>query len=231
MRLSIALLTLLAPASLMAQGAKPTPRPTFQESVTAFAIQPPDENSPFFADREAARMERQQTARNEMNANLAPDGTAIYPKVKGSNDSSTAILSRFFTDMFSSIRFRALRSGPTSKALAIDPQDFSLADRRELTATYTLRNNTKKIMRIDYPTRQRLEILTKDASGTVIDRWSDDRVFEEKEDIIFINPNERIEYSEQVPTREMKAYETYEITAEVPENPDYSTSKTITPRP
>lgn len=230
MRLYIALLTILAPASLMAQGARPAPL-NFQESVEAFAIQPPDENSPFFSDREAARQERQQAARQEMRSGLGPDGTAIYPKVKGSNDSSTAIFSRFFTEMFASIKFGAIKRNPTTENLKLDPQSFSLAERREVNATYTLTNNTKKIMRIDYPTKQRLEILTKDANGTVIDRWSDDRVFEDKEDIIFINPNERIQYSEQIPTREMKAYETYEITAEVPENPDYSVSKTVVPQP
>jgi len=231
MRLFIAILTLFAPASLMAQGAKPTPRPSFEESVQAFAIQPPDENSPFFSDREAARQERQQAARKEIGSGLNAEGLAIYPKVRGSNDSSTAIFTRFFTEMFSSIKIGRLTQGPTTENLAIDPQEFSLASRREVNATYTLRNNTKKIMRIDYPTKQRLEILTKDTNGTVIDRWSDDRVFENKEDIIFINPNERIQYSEQIPTREMKPHDTYEITAEVPDHPDYSVTKTVVPQP
>ncbi|MEX1117717.1 MAG: hypothetical protein WEB60_02890, partial [Terrimicrobiaceae bacterium] len=62
----ISLLALVVAPLAFAQQADPTPKPTFQEAVSAFAVQPPDESSPFFADRELAKMERAASARGEV---------------------------------------------------------------------------------------------------------------------------------------------------------------------
>lgn len=217
------------PAILLAQGAKPISQAPVDEAVSAFAIQDPDEGSPFFQDREAA-----QAAVNRQTAQQATDrvdrtGVAIYPKAKDSADSATTIFTKFFTDMFSSVKFGSIRTEKTTEKLSIDPPEFSLLDRREVEVTYSVRNNTKRVMRFDYPSRQRVEILTSNPQGEVIDRWSDDRSFEQKEGFVFINPRERIEYQEKIPTRDMKAGQTYTIQAEVVGKPEYTTTKTVTP--
>jgi len=215
----------VAPAIAMAQGAKPISQVPTDEAVNAFALQDPDEGSPFFQDREAA----QAALNGPVNKEVERKAPAIYPKSKDSPDSAASIFTKFFTDMFASVHFSKLSMEKTTEKLALDPPQFSLADRREVEVSYSIRNNTKRVMRFDYPSSQHIEILTSDPQGKVIDKWSDDRSFDQKEGLVFINPKERIEYQEKIPTREMKPNNTYTVQAEVVGKPEYTTSKTVTP--
>jgi hypothetical protein len=223
------LLALIAPGILLAQeapGAKPSPKPAVSYPASAFAVIPPDEGSPFFAERQSAKFAMSQEGQE-----LSEDSVAVFPKSKDSPDSVTTIFTKFFTDMFASVKFGRLRAEKTTQNLAVDPSEFSLSERRELDTTYTVRNNTKKIIRLDFNTTQRIDILTSDTSGKVIEKWSEDRAFQLQEGIVIINPKERIEYSEKVATREMKPSETYTIKADVVGYPDYTATTTVTPSP
>jgi len=227
MRILLLLLALpgMALAQIAAPGARPTPKPSTLMAIEAFAVKPPDEGSPFFSDRNAAKSALAQSPSQR-------DGeVAVYPRVKDSPDSATAILTHFFTDMFSSIHIGPINRGPASQKLDIDPEKFSLQDRREVEAIYTVRNNTKKLVRLEFPTTQRIDLVTKSPSGTVIERWSDDRAFVPKEGLVVINPNERLEYNEKVPTRDMKGGETYTVEAEMLGYPRYDATKSVTPSP
>jgi hypothetical protein len=223
----VLLFSLSLPGLALAQtapGAKPTPPPSAQQAAAAFAVTQPDEGSPFFAEREAARILSTQPS-----AQARQDALAVYPKVKNSDDSATAMFGKFFSEMFSSINLRKLQGRKTTENLTIEPPTFSLNDRREVEGTYTLRNNTGKLIRLDYTTSQRIDILTKDASGNVIDRWSDDRAFKPQEGIVILNPQERIEYREKIPTRDMKAGQAYTIQADVVGYPEYTATQPVTP--
>ncbi len=200
---------------------------TKSDSVAAFAIKPPDEGSPFFTLRQEAKFVASQQGQQRLQA----DSLAVYPRAKNSPDSASSMFTKFFTEMFASVKFKTLRAERTTQTLKIEPEDFSLAERRELDATYVIRNNTGKIIRLDYTTGQRIEMLTKDPSGKVVEKWSDDRAFSPQEGVVIINPKERIEYQEKVPTREMKAGETYTIESEVIGYPDYTKTETVTPAP
>lgn len=229
--LGMSFLALVVAPFAMAQQADPTPKPTFQEAVSAFAVQQPDESSPFFADRELAKLERASTASGEVFSATGPNDTAIYPKVRDSDNNAGDTFMGFFTNMFSSVRVGKLRADPTIPTLQVEPLDFSLAERREVDVTYTIKNNTRKIMRIDYPTTQRIEIITSDANGQVIDRWSDDRAFAGQEGIVFVNPGERIEYSEKLPTRDLKPGELYFVTGDAAANEGFTATRSLTPNP
>jgi len=231
------LLALVAPGILLAQqlpllsqrvpGEKPSPTPAVSYPPSAFAIIPPDEGSPFFAERQSAKFAMSKEGQDLR----AQDTVADYPRSKDSPDSVTAMFTRFFTDMFSSIKLGRLRAEKTTQNLKVEPQDFSLAERRELDSTYTVRNNTKKIIRLDFNTTQRIDILTSDSSGKVIEKWSEDRAFQLQEGIVIVNPKERIEYSEKVATRDMKPLDPYTIKAEIIGYPDYTATTTVTPSP
>jgi hypothetical protein len=223
----VLLFSLALPGLALAQsapGAKPTPPPSPQQAAAAFAVKQPDEGSPFFVEREAARLLATQPQ-----ALARQDALAVYPKAKNSEDSANAMFGKFFTEMFSSINLRKLRGRKTTENLVIDPPSFSLTDRREVEGVYTLRNNTGQLIRLDYPTSQRIDIVTKDANGNVIERWSDDRAFKPQDGIVILNPKERIEYREKIPTREMKAGQPYTIQAEVVGYPEYTATEPITP--
>jgi intracellular proteinase inhibitor BsuPI len=221
---------LVAPGILLAQqtpGAKPNPTPAVSHAESPFAVIPPDEGSPFFAERQSAKFATSQ----EGQALLEGESVAAFPRSKDTPDSATTIFTRFFTDMFASIRLGRFRAQKTTQNLTVDPSQFSLSERRELDATYTVRNNTKKIIRLDFNTTQRIDILTSDPSGKVIEKWSEDRAFQLQDGIVIINPKERIEYSEKVATREMKPSETYTIKADVIGYPDYTATTTVAPSP
>jgi hypothetical protein len=220
-------LSLTLPGLAFAQtapGAKPTPPPSPQQAAAAFAVRPPDEGSPFFTEREAARLLATQPE-----AVARRDALAVYPKVKGTDDSASAMFGKFFTEMFTSINLRKLRGRKTTEKLTIDPPSFSLSDRREVEGIYTLRNDTGKLIRLDYATSQRIDIVTRDENGNIIDRWSDDRAFQPQEGIVIINPKERIEYREKIPTRDMKPGQPYTILAEIVGYPEYNAAQPVTP--
>ncbi|HEY5744258.1 MAG TPA: BsuPI-related putative proteinase inhibitor [Terrimicrobiaceae bacterium] len=234
----VILVALISPGILCAQEvsgiltplqtkAYPSPAPAVSYPSTAFGVLPPDEGSPFFAERQRAKYALSKEGQEAREL----ETVSTYPRAKGSADSVTTIFSRFFTDMFSSIRLGRLRPEKTTQNLKVEPQNFSLAERRELDSTYTVRNNTKKIIRLDFNTTQRIDIFTADPAGKVVEKWSEDRAFQLQEGIVIINPKERIEYSEKVATREMKPLEPYAIKAEVIGYPDYTATTTVTPGP
>jgi hypothetical protein len=84
--------------------------------------------------------------------------------------------------------------------------------------------------RLEFPTTQHIEILARNASGAVVERWSDDRGFEREEGIVVINPRERIEYQEKISTREMRAGQAYSVEVALKTQPDHSVSQPVNPR-
>jgi len=229
MKMVFLLLFVTAPGLALAQapGARSTPRPTMQEGVAAFAVQAPDEGSPFFAEREAARYALSQSGREQ----AVLETVAVFPRAKDSPNSAAGMLKGFFTEMFSSIRWESFRSEPTTEKLKLDPEEFSLEERNEVDAVYSIRNNTKKMIRLEFETTQHIDMMTVDGSGKVLEQWSNDRSFEPREGLVVINPKERIEYREKIATRDFQAGESYSVKAEVVGYPDYTTIRTVTPAP
>ena len=117
-----------------------------------------------------------------------------------------------------------------SASLAVNPQDPALQNQRELGVTYTVRNNSKEMTRLEFPTTQHIEILARNASGAVVERWSDDRGFQRDEGIVVINPRERIEYQEKISTRELRAGQAYTVEAALKTQPDHPVSLPVNPR-
>jgi hypothetical protein len=148
---------------------------------------------------------------------------------RGSQNTYSAQVGGFFKEMFASVNLGPIRGEPTGGRISIEPEAFSLTDRREVAVTYSVVNNSNKIIRLEYPTTQRLEIVAKGPDGNPVERWSDDRAFEPEEGIVIINPKERIEYQERIPTREMKPGSTYNIEANTTSQNPYTVSKPITP--
>ena len=64
-----------------------------------------------------------------------------------------------------------------------------------------------------------------------MEKWSDDRSFSDQEGVVIINPKERIQYTEKVATREMKAGNSYTVKAEAVGYPEYTVEKTVVPAP
>lgn len=181
----------------------------------------PEEKSPFFVLREEFRPDTAEGQRRL---------SQTYPRSKGADVNAGKIFTGFFTDMFASVKLGTDEEARASSQLTIEPKSFSLDDRREFTVNYIVTNKTKEIIKLDFPNAQRIEITVADPTGKVIERWSDDRFFAEVTGVVMVNPGERIEYIERIPTREMQPGVTYRVEAMIPNYPDFTRSIEITPK-
>jgi hypothetical protein len=87
--------------------------------------------------------------------------------------------------------------------LQITPQTVKLAEVRQLAIKVTLTNQSKRLVTLDFPTNQRIEIYLKNAAGQVLTKWSDNHAIAEKPATVVINPQEHIEYDETIATRDL----------------------------
>ncbi len=182
----------------------------------------PEEESPFFIVRDTDAQGGPKRDQREKGAQ------ASFPQNKGSERSAGETFTGFFTEMFASVTLPGEKKDTGSK-LVVDPAEFSLDDRREVAVDFTVYNKTSKLLRLEFPSAQRIEIVVKNPAGEVIERWSDDRAFAEQAGVVMINPDERIEYQEKIATREMVPGETYVIEASLVGNPDFTRTTTVTP--
>ncbi len=191
------------------------------DAATAFAIKPPDEASPFFLT----------SVVDDANYQRIESPSKGYPRVpRREYDSALGKVSHFFTDMFADVKLGSASGQLEEASLQVDPGSPVIKDQREIEVTYTVRNNSKSLARLDFPTTQRIEILTYNSSGAIVDRWSDDRAFKPEEGIVVINPRERIEFREKISTRDMRPAETYKTQASLKSEPDFVVEQTVTPR-
>ncbi len=114
-------------------------------------------------------------------------------------------------------------------AVKIEPNPPKLSDAKQIKVTLTLANKTGKLVQLEFPSSQRIEVLVKANDGKLVEQWSEDQSFTNEPTQVAINPNERLEYSVRVSTRDMVAGETYTIEAFFPNFEPLR--KTITVKP
>lgn len=111
--------------------------------------------------------------------------------------------------------------------LTLNPPAVKLPDTRRVEVTVQLSNSGKKLVQLDFPSSQRIDVHVKNASGRVIERWSDDVAIAPEPGIVTINPGERVEFAAAIATREMSVGQRYTVEAFFPRYPDLRTLKTI----
>ena len=188
--------------------------------VRDISITGPSADSPFYTEREEAKTAMAKAAR---------EGLGMYAP-KPPRPPVQQQMKKFFTGMFGSVRFKK-DGGLLPMILSVEPREFSLAQTQEIEVSLKITNPMKREIEFVYPTQQRLEVLTKDASGNVIGRWSEDRSFDPLEGFVAVNPVEFINYAERIPTTAMKAGETYTIEASLAGQDGYTATTTVTPQP
>ncbi len=114
--------------------------------------------------------------------------------------------------------------------LAVEPAAPKLTDTREIKVTVTLTNQGKKLVQLDFPTTQRIEVLVKNKAGKRVVQWSEDQSFTNEPTLVTINPRERIEYVVNLSTRDFVAGEPLTIEAFFPNFADQlRKTRTLTP--
>jgi hypothetical protein len=114
-------------------------------------------------------------------------------------------------------------------SLVIDPAQVKLPDTRAVRVLFSVANKGKTAAQLDFPTTQRIEVLLKTDDGKTLSKWSEDQKVEAEQGFLVINPEERLEYSATVSTREMKPGNTYVIEAYFPNFDQLRASKTLMP--
>jgi hypothetical protein len=105
-------------------------------------------------------------------------------------------------------------------AVELPGEPIKLSEMRQLPVRVTLANRGDRAVELSFPSEQRIEILLHDSAGRVVTRWSENRAFEERPGSLLINPQEHVEYSETIATRELVPGKVFAVEVLVPAYPE-----------
>jgi hypothetical protein len=197
----------------------PSDETVSKTEIKDMSLKGPDADSPFFTERQEAKAAMADAGRSGFGMYVPkPPHPPIQQQMK-----------RFFNGMFGSGKAGKHEAAPM--ILTLSPSDISLSQTSELDVTLKLSNARKQELQILYPDNQRLEILTKDSTGNIVNRWSQDRSFEHTSGFVSVNPQEFISYTEKIATTGMKAGETYTIEVSLANQQGFVASTKVTPQP
>ena len=114
-------------------------------------------------------------------------------------------------------------------SVTVEPAAPKLSETRAIKVTVALANQGRKLIQLDFPTTQRIEVLVKNKAGKRVVQWSEDQAFANEPTLVAINPRERLEYAATVSTRDLVAGETYTVEAFFPNFDTLRKTLTITP--
>jgi hypothetical protein len=113
--------------------------------------------------------------------------------------------------------------------LRLDPAAPRLPETRRLEVSLELSNAGRKLVQLEFPTSQRIEVLVRNEAGKVLERWSEDQPVSPEPNVVTLNPGERLEYHAALSTREMSAGQRYTIEAFFPRYEKLRASRVIVP--
>ena len=113
--------------------------------------------------------------------------------------------------------------------LRVEPPAPKLGEQRQVAVIIRLTNKGKRLVQLNFPTTQRIDVIVKNKLGKQIEHWSDDQRFENEAGLVAINPGERLEYTANVSTREMNAGEDYTVEGFFPNHEPLHATGIISP--
>lgn len=197
----------------------PSDETVSKTEIKDISLKGPDADSPFFTERQEAKAAMAEAGR---------EGFGMYVP-KPPHPPVGQQIKKFFHGVFGSAHGGKREATPM--VVTLSPSSFSLAQTSEVDVNLKLTNARKRELQILYPDNQRLEILTKDSSGKIVNRWSQDRSFDPNEGFVSVNPDEFVTYTERISTSGMKVGETYTIEVSLANQQGFVTSTTVTPEP
>ena len=114
-------------------------------------------------------------------------------------------------------------------SMTVEPSVVKLPDARAVRVTVQVVNKGKQAMQLEFPSSQRIEVLVKNEAGKVISRSSDDEKLDKEQGFLVINPEERLEYTATIATRDMTAGQAYIIEAFFPGFDELRASRAVMP--
>jgi hypothetical protein len=113
--------------------------------------------------------------------------------------------------------------------MTVEPHPLKLSDARQMKVTVVVANKGAKMVQLEFPTTQRIEVLVRNAAGKLVEQWSEDRTFANEPGIRAINPGERLEYAVTLSTRDLAAGQTYTVEALFPNYESLRLQRNVVP--
>ncbi len=113
--------------------------------------------------------------------------------------------------------------------MTVEPAVPNLGENKQIVVTLRLQNTAKKMVQLEFPTTQRIEVLVKNSTGKLVEQWSEDQAFQNDPSLISINPGERLEYNATVSTRDLAAGQEYTVEGFFPNYEMLRSSVTLVP--
>lgn len=110
-------------------------------------------------------------------------------------------------------------------AVEVSPEPVKLSEVRQLGVDVALMNRGNQAVELSFPSDQRIDIHLLNPLGNILARWSENRTFADKPMLILLNPQERLEYHETMPTRELTPNKVFTVEAYFPQYPELKAQK------
>jgi hypothetical protein len=114
--------------------------------------------------------------------------------------------------------------------MSVEPLPLDLAETRQIKVTLRLANKSKRLVQLEFPTTQRIEVLVRNRNGKLVEQWSEDQAFNNEPTLVTINPGERLEYSANIATRDMVAGEPQTVIGFFPNYDQLKATQVIIPK-
>jgi len=111
----------------------------------------------------------------------------------------------------------------------VEPPAPKLGEHRQVAVIIRLTNKSKRLVQLNFPTTQRIDVTLKNKAGKMIEHWSDDQRFENEAGLVAINPGERLEYTANISTRDLSAGEEYIVDGFFPNHDALHGTATVVP--
>jgi hypothetical protein len=113
--------------------------------------------------------------------------------------------------------------------MSVEPLTPNLGEVRQITVKLRLQNRGKRLVQLDFPTTQRIEVIVRNTAGGLVEQWSEDQAFQNEPGLVAINPGERLEYSANISTRDFAAGQDYIVEGFFPNYESLRATAKVTP--
>jgi hypothetical protein len=104
--------------------------------------------------------------------------------------------------------------------LQVSPQPVRLSEVRQMEVKVTVTNKGNRMIPLDFPTDQRIEVQLLNSADAVLTKWSENHAIKEKPGTVLINPGEHVEYKENIATRDLTPGKVFTAEVFFPKYPD-----------
>src|SRR5437879_1957886 len=104
--------------------------------------------------------------------------------------------------------------------LQVSPQPVRLSEIRQMEVKVIVTNMGTRMITLDFPTDQRIEVQLLNSAGAVLTKWSENHAIKDKPGTVLINSGEHVEYKENIATRDLTPSKVFTAEVFFPQYPE-----------